>query len=62
LDAGALGGVSRTAGGHRRISKAAVLAYKADSKARQTKGLDAMAQASERLGLYADGTREALVG
>lgn len=54
LDAGALGDVSRTVGGHRRIPKAAVLAYKAASKARQAKGLDAMAQASQRLGLYAD--------
>lgn len=52
LDAGALGDVSRTVGGHRRISKAAVLAYKASSKARQAKGLDAMVQASQRLGLY----------
>jgi len=40
LDAGALGGVSRTVGGHRRISKAVVLAYKASSKARQAKGLE----------------------
>lgn len=54
LDAGALGDVSRTAGGHRRVSKAAVLAYKADSKVRQAKGLDAMAQASQRIGLYND--------
>ena len=54
LDAGALGDVSRTAGGHRRVSKVAVLAYKADSKARQAKGLDAMAQASQRMGLYND--------
>ncbi len=54
LDAGALGDVSRTVGAHRRLPKAAVLAYKATSKARQAKGLDAMAQASLRLGLYAD--------
>jgi len=54
LDAGALGNISRTAGGHRRVSKAAVLAYKAESKARQAKGLDAMALASQRLDLYGD--------
>jgi excisionase family DNA binding protein len=52
LDAGMLGEVSRTAGGHRRVSKAAVLAYKAASKARQAEGLDSMARASQRLGLY----------
>jgi excisionase family DNA binding protein len=52
LDAGMLGEVSRTAGGHRRIPKAAVLTYKAESKARQAKGLDAMVKASQRLGLY----------
>jgi excisionase family DNA binding protein len=54
LDAGKLGEVSRTAGGHRRISKAAVLAYKAASKARQAEGLASMARASQRLGLYKD--------
>lgn len=54
LDAGMLGAVSRTAGGHRRIPKAAVLAYKANSKARQARGLEAMVQASQRLGLYED--------
>ena len=54
VDAGMLGEVGRTAGGHRRISKAAVLAYKAASKARQAQGLSAMAQASKRLGLYGD--------
>ena len=52
VDTGRLGEVSRTAGRHRRISKAAVLQYKAASKERQAKGLDAMAEASERLGLY----------
>lgn len=52
LDAGALGPVTRTVGGHRRVSRAAVLAYKQQSKKRQAKGLEAMAQASQRLGLY----------
>ena len=52
VDTGRLGEVSRTAGRHRRISKAAVLQYKADSKKRQEKGLKAMIEASERLGLY----------
>jgi excisionase family DNA binding protein len=52
VDTGQLGEVRRTPGGHRRISKAAVLRYKAASKERQAKGLDAMVEASERLGLY----------
>lgn len=52
VDTGQLGEVCRTAGRHRRIPKAAVLRYKTASKERQAKGLDAMAQASERLGLY----------
>jgi len=52
LDAGALGPLTRTAGGHRRISRSAVLAYKLQSKQRQAKGLEAMAEASRRLGLY----------
>jgi excisionase family DNA binding protein len=52
VDSGELGEIRRTAGRHRRISKAAVLRYKAASQERQSKGLDAMVQASERLGLY----------
>lgn len=52
LDSGALGPVMRTAGHHRRIPKGAVLAYKEESKKRQARGLDAMVQATERLGLY----------
>jgi excisionase family DNA binding protein len=52
VDTGQLGTVRRTAGGHRRISRAAVFQYKAASKERQAKGLDAMVQATERLGLY----------
>lgn len=52
VDTGQLGNVRRTAGGHRRIAKAAVLQYKAASKDRQAKGLDAMVEATERLGLY----------
>lgn len=53
-DSGALGEVRRTAGNHRRISKAALLNYKARSKERQAKGLDAMMEESQRLGLYDD--------
>jgi excisionase family DNA binding protein len=52
VDAGQLGEVRRTPGGHRRIAKAAVLQYKAASRERQTQGLSAMVEASERLGLY----------
>jgi len=52
VDAGQLGEVRRTAGRHRRISKAAVLRYKEASRQRQTQGLDDMMAATQRLGLY----------
>lgn len=52
VEAGKLGPVNLTQGGHRRISKAAVLSYKADSKHRQARGLAAMTEASQQLGLY----------
>jgi excisionase family DNA binding protein len=52
VEAGKLGPVTLTEGGHRRISKAAVLHYKADSKHRQARGLATMTEASQRLGLY----------
>ena len=51
-DSGAFGVVRRTEGGHRRISKVALLRYKAESKERQTKGLDAMVATSQKIGLY----------
>jgi excisionase family DNA binding protein len=51
VEAGKLGPVSLTEGGHRRISKAAVLHYKAGSKQRQARGLATMTEASQRLGL-----------
>lgn len=51
-DSGVLGSVRRTDGGHRRISKAALLKYKAASRQRQAKGLDATVAASQKLGLY----------
>jgi len=51
-DSGALGVVRRTHGGHRRISKAALLKYKTLSQQRQSKGFDAMTAASQKLGLY----------
>ena len=54
LDTGSIPGMSRTEGGHRRIPKAAVLAYKEVSKQRQARGLEAMAVASQGLGLYKD--------
>lgn len=53
LDGGALGEILRTAGGHRRVSKEAVLAYKEQSQQRQAAALNAVAEASQRLGLYA---------
>lgn len=43
---------SRTTGGHRRVPRAAVIAYKAQMKERQAKGLDQMVEASQKLGLY----------
>jgi len=52
VESGKLGDVGRTAGGHRRISKDAVLRYKLVSKARQAKALDVMVESTERLGLY----------
>lgn len=51
-DAGLLGQVSKTAGGHRRIPEEAALAYKKQMKARQAKGLEAMVAATQRSGLY----------
>jgi excisionase family DNA binding protein len=53
-DSGVFGVVRRTDGGHRRITKAALLKYKAKSQQRQAKGLDAMMAASQKLGLYDD--------
>ena len=52
MDSGVLRNVSKTEGGHRRVPKASVLAYKAQSKARQAKGMERIADASRRLGLY----------
>ena len=43
----------KTSGGHRRISKAAALAYRDEMKNRQSKGLDAMMDATAEMGLYA---------
>ena len=54
VDSGALGIVSKTIGGHRRVPKVAVMAYKTESKSRQAKGLERMSEASRRMGLYED--------
>lgn len=51
IKSGALS-ASQTSGGHRRLSKPAVLAYKEEMKARQSKGLDAMMAATAEIGLY----------
>jgi excisionase family DNA binding protein len=52
IDSGKLGEINRTEGGHRRIASAAVLKYKADSKLRRAKGIQAMVEATDKLGLY----------
>jgi excisionase family DNA binding protein len=52
VDEGKFGEVRHTEGGHRRIPRAAVLAYRGKSKMTQTKGLDKMVEASGRMGLY----------
>lgn len=51
-DSGVLGVIRRTLGGHRRISKAALLKYKASIQGTQSKSLEAMVAASQKLGLY----------
>ena len=53
IDTGKLGAVSITDGGHRRIARSVVLAYKKRAKARQVLGLAEMVGTSARLGLYA---------
>jgi excisionase family DNA binding protein len=52
IDSGKLGEIGRTEGGHRRIARGAVLKYKADSKLRRAKGIQAMVEATDKLGLY----------
>ena len=52
MDTGKLGEITRTHGGHRRIARAAVLEYKAESKGRRANGMKAMVEATDRLGLY----------
>lgn len=51
-DSGVLGTVQKTTGGHRRILKAQVLAYKQRQKKKQAEGLEAMHRATEEMGLY----------
>ncbi|WP_349745285.1 helix-turn-helix domain-containing protein [Roseateles cavernae] len=53
-DSGKLGAVERTEGGHRRVSKSVVLAYKAESRRKQEKAISDMVEASQELGLYDD--------
>lgn len=44
---------SRTVkGGHRRIPRAAVLAYRKKMRAEQSEGLDRLMDASQRMGIY----------
>lgn len=51
-DSGVLFEVPDASSGHRRISRASVLAYKEKIKRIQAQGLDAMVAATESLGLY----------
>jgi excisionase family DNA binding protein len=52
IDEGRLDRVSYSQGGHRRIQRAAVLAYKEQSKITQKRGLKRMVDASQRMRLY----------
>lgn len=51
MDRGHLAG-SRTAGGHRRVSKASLEAYKSEARKKQLDGLRQMVSASNEMGLY----------
>jgi len=51
MDRGLLAG-SRTAGGHRRVSKASLEAYKSEARKKQLHGLRQMVSASNEMGLY----------
>lgn len=53
-DAGVLGPVRRTEGGHRRLVKAEVMRYLKEAQDRQLKGVQDMMSASDELGLYED--------
>ena len=52
IDGGLIAGAEKTEGRHRRVPKAAVLAYKKASRVKQAKGYTRMVEASERMGLY----------
>jgi excisionase family DNA binding protein len=52
IDAGLIAGAEKTEGRHRRVPKAAVLAYKKASRVNQAKGFTRMFVATERMGLY----------
>jgi len=54
VSAGKLGLVDRTEGGHRRISRSAVLAYRTRSRRQQEQAMADMAAASDDLGMYDD--------
>ncbi|REG15163.1 excisionase family DNA binding protein [Roseateles depolymerans] len=53
-DAGVLGPVRRTEGGHRRLVKAEVMRHLKEAQDRQLKGVQDMMSASDELGLYED--------
>lgn len=52
VEEGLLGDVRTTNGGHRRIPRAAVLAYKVEIKRKQATGLDKMMEATASFGGY----------
>jgi excisionase family DNA binding protein len=52
ISAGKFPGIRKTRGGRRRIPRADVLAFKAQARLTQMKGLARMIEASQRMGLY----------
>jgi excisionase family DNA binding protein len=52
LDKGLIIGMQRLDGGHRRISKGAVLRYKAEMKQRQAHASDEVVRLTDEMGLY----------
>jgi excisionase family DNA binding protein len=54
IDAGKLGDILKTEGGHRRVTRGAVLDYLEARKVTQRKGIEQMMEESAKMGLYKD--------